>query len=671
MIQAIGLTSEPRGELPPAVDDLTFDARPGGVTVLLGPAASGKTTALRLMLQLQGGRGVALFRGRPLHRVPNPPREIGVVLGDVPGDPSRTAIGHLRLLSAAVGVPVGHADDVLDLVGLTGLADKQLGNLSRGMDRRLAMAAALLGDPHTLVLDEPADGLQPRDTAWLHGLLRGYAAQGGTVVITSRHSREATRIADRVITLDDGHLAADQDAATFARTRMRPRVIVRTPHADRLAALLIDESQRAHRASDPAIGRGIEVVRESGSRIAVYGSDCAAVGETAFRHRVLVHQLADEAGDSGPVEPLHRADGRQSRAATVPPGAADAPDRVTVTEPAPTAAFRDIDMPTSRVGDMATLTDGDRHHTPPSPHPVPPDDLTDTLTLPVITAPAPAPAAAPVPRPARPPGAAPHLRIPRLPAAGPAWPLRYEARRTVSDRTVALVAVVSLLVSLVPALLLARHGAAPLSRVLSGWPRQLPFPPAALGAGMVGSLAFGQEFRFPALAHESGAVPRRLGLLVAKLAVSGVCALVLGAAVLLADEAAVQLVFGVDALDGLPDTPVFVVGWAGLLVGCAWAGVLAAGLFRSTAMGLAAVLAVPVLVVPALRCVLAEQAGRSLAGLTARLRASAPVRWPSGIDHGASVVVRWVTQPVGGALALSVAALVCAYGLTVLRSRVR
>ncbi|WP_405745327.1 ATP-binding cassette domain-containing protein [Streptomyces sp. NBC_01525] len=669
MIQAIGLTSEPRGERPPAVHDLTFDARPGNVTVLLGPAASGKTTALRLMLQLQSGRGVALFRGRPLHRVPNPPREIGVVLGDVPGDPSRTAIGHLRLLSAAAGVPVAHADDVLDLVGLTGLADKRVGDLSRGMDRRLALAAALLGDPHTLVLDEPTDGLQPRDSAWLHGLLRGYAAQGGAVLITSRHSREATRIADRVITLDDGLLAADQDAVAFARTRMRPRVVVRSPQADRLATLLIDASQRADHASDPVIGRGIEVVRESGSRIAVYGSNCAAVGETAFRNRVLVHQLADEAGDSGLVEPLHRADGRQTRAVTAPPGEVDVSDHDTVTSPAHAVAPPGIDMPTSRVGDMATHPDGDcRPATTPRPT-VDPSELTDTLTLPVITAPAPTA----VPRPARPPrsASAPELHIPRLPAPGPAWPLRYEVRRTVTDRTVALVAVVSLLASLVPALLLARHGAAPLSRVLSGWPRQLPFPPAALGAGLVGSLAFGQEFRFPALAHERGAVPRRLGLLVAKLVVSGVCALALGVAVLLADEAAVRLLFGADGLGGLPDIPVFVVGWAGLLVGCAWAGVLAAGLFRSTAMGLAAVLAVPVLVVPALRYVLAEQAGRSLAGLAARLQASGPVRWPSGIDHGASVVVRWVTQPVGGALALSVAALVCAYGLTALRSRVR
>src|SRR5437870_3469142 len=113
MIQAIGLTGAPRGELPPAVDDLSFEARPGQVTVLVGAAAAGKTTALRLMLQLERGRGVALFRGRPLHRIPNPARELGVLLGDTPADPSRTARGHLRMLSAAAGVPPTRADDVL------------------------------------------------------------------------------------------------------------------------------------------------------------------------------------------------------------------------------------------------------------------------------------------------------------------------------------------------------------------------------------------------------------------------------------------------------------------------------------------------------------------------------------------------------------------------------
>ncbi|KOG90356.1 hypothetical protein ADK38_09235, partial [Streptomyces varsoviensis] len=148
-------------------------------------------------------------------------------------------------------------DDVLDVVGLSGLADQRLGDFSLGMDRRLGLAAALLGDPHTLVLDEPAQGLSPRETAWLHGLLRGYADQGGVVLVTSREPKEAARIADRVVTVEAGRLLADQEAAEFARTRLRPRVAVRSPFAARLAVLLTNE---AH-GSD----RRIEVVRESGS----------------------------------------------------------------------------------------------------------------------------------------------------------------------------------------------------------------------------------------------------------------------------------------------------------------------------------------------------------------------------------------------------------------------
>ncbi|TJZ41593.1 ATP-binding cassette domain-containing protein [Streptomyces piniterrae] len=645
MIQAIGLTSEPRGEQPPAVDDLSFEARPGRVTVLLGDDDAGKTTALRLMLQLESGRGVALFRGRPLHHVPNPARELGVVLGDVPGHPARTARGHLRMLSAAAGVPVGRADDVLDLVGLSGLADQPLGGLSRGMDRRLGLAAALLGDPHTLVLDEPTEGLAPRETAWLHGLLRGYAAQGGTVLVTCRNDKEAARIGNRVITIGDGRLVADQEGTDFARTRLRPRVAVQSPQADRLASLLIDESQRAHPAEDPAVGRAIEVVRESGSRIAVYGTSCAAVGETAFRHGILVHRLADEIGDTNPVIPLHRADGRPpTRATAIPLG----PARTSPTPGGDVAAHAGV---VTRVDRDITLLDGDA--------------TSDTITLPVVRT------ATSVPRPARsaPTPLAERLTIPRLPAPGPAWPLRYELRRTVSDRTGLFAIVASVLVSLVLALLLARHGDAPMSRVLAGWPRQLPFPPAALGAGLLGALAFGQEFSYPALAPERGTVPRRLGLLVAKLLVSGACALALGACVLAANGAAARFLFGPESVTGIAEWPVLVAGWAGLLVGCAWAGVLAAGVFRSTAMGLAAVLAVPVLVVPLVQRVLAESAARSLAGLPERLRSLAPVRWPSGIDHGVSVAMRLATQPVGSAMALSLTALVCAYVLTVRRGR--
>ncbi len=295
MIQAIGLTSNPREELPPAVDDVSFEARAGRVTALLGAEGAGKTTALRLMLELQQGRGITYFRGRPLHRIAHPSREVGVLLGDVPGHPARTVRGHLRMLCAAVGVPVQRADDVLEVVGLVSLRNERLGTLSRGMDRRLGLGCALLADPHTLVLDAPTEGLSVREGAWLHGILRAHARQGGTVLVTTGDPKEAARTADRVVTLEAGRLVADQDAADFARTRLRPRVAVLSPYAARLGALLTKEARASRRS--------IEVVIEGGNRLSVYGSNCADVGEAAYRHGILVHQLADEVGDVGPEGP--------------------------------------------------------------------------------------------------------------------------------------------------------------------------------------------------------------------------------------------------------------------------------------------------------------------------------------------------------------------------------
>ncbi|WP_153182739.1 ABC transporter ATP-binding protein, partial [Streptomyces sp. E2N166] len=292
MIQAFGLTSNPRKELPPAVDDVSFEARAGHVTALLGAAGAGKTTALRLMLELQHGRGLAYFRGRPLHRIAHPSHEVGVLLGDVPGHPARTVRGHLRMLCAAAGLPARRADEVLESAELAGLRGERLGTLSRGMDRRLGLACALLPDPHTLVLDDPAGALSAHEARRLHDTLRAHAAQGGTVLFSTADPKEAARTADHVVTLEKGRVVADQEVADFSRTRLRPRVAVRSPHAARLAALLTKEARAARRS--------VEVVREGGNRLAVYGSTCADIGETAFRHGVLVHQLADEIGDMGP-----------------------------------------------------------------------------------------------------------------------------------------------------------------------------------------------------------------------------------------------------------------------------------------------------------------------------------------------------------------------------------
>ncbi|WP_405637573.1 ATP-binding cassette domain-containing protein [Streptomyces sp. NBC_01178] len=577
MLQAIGLTSSPRRDAPPAVNDLTFEAPPGRVTALLGAPRSGKTTALRLMLELDAGRGVAYFRGRPLHRIAHPAREVGVLLGDVPGHPSRTARGQLRMLCAAAGVPASRADEVLEVVGLAGLGDQRLGALSVGMDRRLGLAAALLGDPHTLILDQPAEGLSPRENSWLYGLLRAHAAQGGTVLCTTDDPKEAARTADRVVTIGAGRLVADQDVTDFARTRLRARVAVRTPHAARLAAVVSREARAAQRS--------VEVVQEAGGRLTVYGSDCAEIGDTAYRHGVPVHRLADEIGDTGPAAPAE-----------------------TVGAPRVESAVALSELP-------------------------------------------------------------PPIRV--RPARGPLRPLRYELRRSLGVRTTTMIMAAVLVVSTVMSVLLARTDGTALPRVLAAWPALLPLPPAALGAGLLGALSFGDEFRYPALAAARGTVPRRLGLLLAKLTVTAGFALLLAGLAVAGGAQALHLVYGPELIEMPSNAVALGASWAGLTVGCAWAGLLAAGVFRVAGAGIAAVLAVPVLVVPLVRKIFAAPSAHSVAGLPERLRELAGRQLPQEADHWILAVARVVAQPVGTALALSLSALICAYLFTGLRGRAR
>jgi len=578
VIQAIGLTSIPRKDLPPAVDDVSFEVHASRVTALLGASGAGRTAVLRLMLELQPGRGVTHFRGRPLHRIARPSHEVGALLGDVPGHPAHTVRGHLRMLSAAVGVSVRRADEVLEAVGLGSLHDERLGALSRGMDRRLGLARALLADPHTLVLDDPSHGLSAREGRWLHGMLRAHATRGGTVLFTTGDPEEAARTADRVLTLDNGRLVADQEAADFARTRLRPRVTVRSPHAARLGTLLANEGKTARRS--------VEVVHEDGNRLSVYGSTCADIGETAFRNGVLVHQLADEIGDMGP----------HASAATA----------------------------SSRPGEALE---------PGGPSPLPPP-------------------------------------ISVRPAPGPLRPLRYEVRRAIGTGAGYGTAAAVLVISALVCLLLARIGHTPQHRLLAAWPRELPLPPAALGAGLLGAHAFGDEFRHPVLAGPWGGIPRSLGLLAAKLLVAGGAALTLALLAAGGDLGTLYLFHGRELAEAPADWPSLAASWIGLLVGCAWAGVLAAGIFRSTSAGLAAVLAVPVLVVP-----LVQKAWgpllRAAADFSARIHESAPPRWPFGGERCVAVLARMIAQPVGSALALSVTALLCAYLLATRCSRAR
>lgn len=640
MIQAIGLTSNPRQELPPAVDDVSFEARTGRVTALLGAEAAGKTTALRLMLELQQGRGITYFRGRPLHRIAHPSREVGVLLGEVRGHPARSVRGHLRMLCAAAGVPAQRADDVLEVIGLVSLRDQRLGALSRGMDRRLGLGCALLADPHTLVLDGPAHGLSTREGAWLHGVLRAHARQGGTVLFTTDDPKEAARTADRVVTLEAGRLVADQEVADFARTRLRPRVAVQSPHAARLGALLAKEARAGRRS--------VEVVNEDGSRLSVYGSSCADVGETAYRHGILVHQLADEIGDAGPSLPTEaRADppGNQSDSRTD----SRIDDRI------------DSRFHVSR---LHVAADDDPAAAPTeillTPL-VPLEDADDADHAHVVAAsPAPQDPVSSLP----PPITVRHGR-------SPLRPLRYELRRVAGVGSGYLTVAAVLAVSALIAVFLARAGHTPQARLIAAWPEELPLPPAALGAGLLGALAFGDEFRHPALAADRGTVPRRLGLLGAKLFVAAAMALLLCLLAVASDAALLHLVYGEELTKVPADWLSLNASWVALVTGCAWAGVLAAGVFRSTTAGLAAVLAVPIVVVPLVQKALEGPSVRSAAGLPARLRDLALVQWPFGAERYLAGGVRMIAQPVGGALMLSLTALLCAYLLTAMRSRVR
>ncbi|UIX30298.1 ABC transporter ATP-binding protein [Streptomyces sp. GQFP] len=664
MIQAFGLTSSPRKELPPAVDDVSFEARAGCVTTLLGTPGAGKTAVLRLMLELQQGRGITYFRGRPLHRIAHPSREVGVLLGDVPGHPARTVRGQLRMLCAAAGVPVRRADEVLEVVGLVSLRDERLGTLSRGMDRRLGLACALLADPHTLVLDSLTEGLSARESHWLHGMLRAHATQGGTVLFTTTDPKEAARTADRIVTLEQGRVVADQEAADFSRTRLRPRVAVRSPHATRLAALLTKEARTAHRS--------VEVVRESGNRLAVYGSTCADVGETAFRHGILVHQLADEVGDmASGGDSTHRGEEKAAEVtpedAAVRQGAAVLPELSAAhgsaercpgasTEVIPATCGPEPDVPPGRLATAVGVSE-------PSDGPGP---AASAPTRPRAAHPRSSDAAL---APDNPPPLPPPISVRSAPS--PLRPLRYELRRAGGVGTGFLTGAVVLVSSALVAVLMARIGHTPQHRLLAAWPRELPLPPAALGAGLLGAIAFGDEFRHPALAVDRGTVPRRLGLLAAKLLVAGATGLLLAFLTVGCDAEVLYLVYGQELAKVPADWLALTASWIGLVIGCSWAGVLAAGIFRSTTAGLAAVVAVPVLVVPLVQKVLEGSSVRSAAGFSVRLRELFLAQWPFGGERYLAAGARMMAQPVGGALALSLTALLCAYLLTTLRSRVR
>ena len=193
-----------------AADGLTFAVQPGGITGFLGPNGAGKSTTLRMMVGLvTPDAGTALVHGSRYRDLRWPLREVGAVLDTAALHPNRTAGAHLRWLAATHDIPGRRVDEVLDLVGLTGVAGRRAGRFSLGMKQRLGIAAALLGDPHVLLLDEPANGLDPDGIRWLRSLVTGLAADGRAVLLSSHFIGEIATLATHVVVLGRGRLLAD------------------------------------------------------------------------------------------------------------------------------------------------------------------------------------------------------------------------------------------------------------------------------------------------------------------------------------------------------------------------------------------------------------------------------------------------------------------------------
>jgi ABC-2 type transport system ATP-binding protein len=214
VIEAAGLTKRFGDQL--AVDDLSFTAAPGQVTAILGPNGAGKTTTFRMLLGLArptAGRG--LIDGRPYAELERPRQTVGAVLESSGFHPARTGRDHLRLIATAAGIAPSRVDELLAYVGLTRGGDRRVGGYSTGMRQRLAVAAALLGDPRVLVLDEPTSGLDPEGVAWIRGLLRELAAEGRCVILASHLLAEVVQTADRVLIIARGRALREADVASL------------------------------------------------------------------------------------------------------------------------------------------------------------------------------------------------------------------------------------------------------------------------------------------------------------------------------------------------------------------------------------------------------------------------------------------------------------------------
>ncbi len=236
MIEATKLGKKYRKKI--AVENLSFTVETGKVTGFLGPNGAGKSTTMRLMLGLDNGSGQTTFDGKALHSYARPSQIVGVLLEAKAFHPTRSARNHLRILAAAGNIPDARVDDVLDIVGLKDVAKKKPGKFSLGMSQRLGIAAALLGNPKYLILDEPANGLDPEGIAWLRDFIKDYADQGNAVFVSSHLLSEMSQMADNVVVIGKGKLIADTSISELISGSAHSGVFVRAGSLSKLEQAL-------------------------------------------------------------------------------------------------------------------------------------------------------------------------------------------------------------------------------------------------------------------------------------------------------------------------------------------------------------------------------------------------------------------------------------------------
>ena len=295
------------------VDDLTFTVQPGRITGFLGPNGAGKSTTMKILLDLaKADRGHATIGGTRYRDLQDPAGTVGVVLEPNAFHPGRSGRNHLRVLADGAGIPPGRVDQMLELVGLTQAAERHVGGYSLGMRQRLGLAAALLGDPVVLVLDEPGNGLDPQGIRWLRDLLRERAGSGATVFVSSHLLTEVEHLADDVVVLNHGRLVAAGPLSSLRKAGTS----VRTAEPRRLAKLL--------REAGAAVQAGNE------GDLVVRGVQMAEIGDRACAAGIALHALSPQAGsleelfldwtgeDSAPIDGAEMFDVGQTERQAVP-----------------------------------------------------------------------------------------------------------------------------------------------------------------------------------------------------------------------------------------------------------------------------------------------------------------------------------------------------------------